>query len=179
MASNENQKEFVISISVFSHPDELGSVFIDRLISTYPHQATRQNLASESVNVSILQLEIENWQITIYITQPLGDNLIDKFPTEYYNTIAGAIILFSDDYQGSYKAARAFYRQLRKMNDDSSVPVTFVEVLEGSRNFNSDESVTLNNTSHETYYGLKPNDAKTFSKIIGSLTSQYMALHDK
>ncbi|MHA2225725.1 MAG: hypothetical protein ACXAC8_11005 [Candidatus Hodarchaeales archaeon] len=178
MTSIENQKEVVIKISVFSHPDDLGNVFIERLIQNYPHQATRQNASSESINISILQLEIENWQITIYISQPLGQSLIDKFPAEYYNAIAGAIILFSNNYRGSYKAARAFYRQLRKTNNDSSVPVTFVEVLEESSVFSNDESVTLSDVSHESYYGLSFNDAQTFGKIIGSLTSKYMALFD-
>ncbi|MFX0206860.1 MAG: hypothetical protein ACFFDT_12815, partial [Candidatus Hodarchaeota archaeon] len=161
MANSGKCKEYLLNISILSHPDELVNPLIQKLIQTYPRQATLHKTSSKSENTFILQLEIENWCLTIYLLQPLSKYLGDKLLSHYYTEIAGSIILFSNNYPESFEAAQAFYQQVRKVNGNLPVLITFIEVL-GSKLPIIDEPEILDYEPNVTYYGIRENDEKAF-----------------
>ncbi|MHA2202789.1 MAG: hypothetical protein ACW991_03790 [Candidatus Hodarchaeales archaeon] len=173
MASTGNWKEYLLNISILSHPDELANPLIQRLIQTYPKQVTIHNTSSKSENVFILQLKLRSWRLTIYLVQPMGQ-LMDKMVSDYYTAIAGSIILFSNNPE-SFEAARAFYDQLRKINGNLPVLVTFIEVIDGDVP-NIDEPEVLDDSPNVTYYGIKENDEEAFSKIIKTFINNYFGI---
>lgn len=174
MTHNAEWKEFLLKISIFSHPDDITGPLIQKLMYSYPYQATRQDRSSQSENIFILQLEIENWRITIYLQQPLGKNLIDKLPSHYYSGTAGSIILFSHGDEMSYQAARAFYTRFRKINGDLPILVAFLEVYRGAQTPLLDEPEILEESPNTFYYGINENNEKVFGKIIGAIVGKYM-----
>ena len=173
MASDSNWKEYLLNISILSHPDELANPLIQRLVQTYPKQVTLHNTSSKSENVFILQLELKSWRLTIYLVQPLG-KLMDKMVSDYYTAIAGSIILFSNNPE-SFEAARAFYDQVRKINNNLPVLITFIEVIDGDVPI-IDEPEVLENLSNVTYYGIRENDEEAFSKIIRTFVNNYFGI---
>jgi hypothetical protein len=173
MANDSNWKEYLLNISILSHPDELANPLIQKLIQTYPKQVTLHNTSSKSENVFILQLELKSWRLTIYLVQPMGQ-LMDKMVSDYYTSIAGSIILFSNNPE-SFEAARGFYDQLRKINGNLPVLVTFIEVVEGDVPI-IDEPEVLENLSNVTYYGIRENDEEAFSKIIRTFVNNYFGI---
>ncbi|MFX1286759.1 MAG: hypothetical protein ACFFB5_24185 [Promethearchaeota archaeon] len=175
MADNGNRKEYLLNISILSHPDELVNPLIQKLIQTYPRQATFHKTSSKSENTFILQLEIENWCLTIYLVQPLSRYLEEKLLSHYYSEIAGSIILFSTDNPESFEAAQIFYQQLRKINANLPVLITFIEVL-GSGAPIIDEPEILDYEPNVTYYGIRKNDEKAFSKIIETFIGNYFGI---
>ncbi|UCE13000.1 MAG: hypothetical protein JSV04_12510 [Candidatus Heimdallarchaeota archaeon] len=174
MTHNEKWKEILLKVTIFCHPDDIAAPLIQKLINSYPYQVTRQESSSDLENIFILQLEIENWRITIYLHQPLGHHLIDKMPSHYYSGIAGSIILFSHNKDKSYQAARAFYTRFRKVNGDSPILVAFVEVYQGAQSPLLDEPEILEESPNTLYYGLNENDGKGLGKIIGAVVGRYM-----
>ncbi|MFX0014910.1 MAG: hypothetical protein ACFFB2_00075 [Promethearchaeota archaeon] len=177
MVNNEKWKEYLLKISIFGHPDELVNPLIHKLVQTYPRQVTL-NLSSESENIYILQIEIENWRLTIYLVQPVSQYLIDKLPSHYYTEIAGSIILFSNDNLESFKAARTFYHQVRKVNGNLPVLVTFIEVIDSINIPIIDEPEVLSSSPNVIYYGIRENDEEAFSKIIETFVSRYFGFQE-
>ena len=175
MVDKGSSKEYLLNISILSHPDELVNPLIQKLIQAYPRQATLHETSSTSENTFILQLEIENWCLTIYLVQPVGNHLINKMSLHYYTAIAGSIIFFSNDYPESFEAAQAFYQQLRKLNGNLPVLITFIEVL-GSRVPIIEEPEILDHEPNVTYYGIRENDEKAFSKIIETFIGNYFGI---
>ncbi len=173
MANNGNWKEYLLKISIFGHPDELVNPLIQKLIQTYPLQVTMHKTSSKSENIFILQLEIENWRLTIYLVQPVGQHLADKMSSRFYTAIAGSIILFSNKNQKSFEAASAFYHQLRKLNGNLPVLVSFIEVLD---DVIVNEPEILDHAPNVTYYGIRENDEEAFSKIIETFVSNYFGI---
>lgn len=173
MAINGNWKEYLLTISVFGHPDGLVNPLIQKLIQAYPLQVTMHNTSSKSENIFIFQLEIENWRITIYLVQPVGQHLTDKMSSRFYTAIAGSIILFSNNNRKSFEAASTFYHRLRKLNGNLPVLVSFIEVLD---DVIVNEPEILDHAPNVTYYGIKENDEKAFSKIIETFVSNYFGI---
>ncbi|MHA2244445.1 MAG: hypothetical protein ACXADY_05710 [Candidatus Hodarchaeales archaeon] len=174
MANNGNWKEYLLKISIFGHPDELINPLIQKLLLTYPLQATLHNTSSKSENTFIIQLEIENWRITIYLVQPVGQHLTDKMSSCFYTAIAGSIILFSNNNRKSFEAASTFYRQLRKLNGNLPILVSFIEVLDDDVIVNEPE--ISDHAPNVTYYGIREDDEKAFSKIIENFVSNYFGI---
>ncbi len=177
MVNRGNSKEYLLNISILSHPDELFNPLIQKLIQAYPRQATLHETSSKSENTFILQLEIEDWRLTIYLIQPVGNNLTDKMSLHYYSPIAGSIILFSYDYPESFEAAQTFYQQLRKVNGNLPVLITFIEVL-GSGIPILEEPEILDYEPNVKYYGIRENDEKAFNKIIETFIGNYFGIQE-
>ncbi len=179
MAANSNWKEYLLKISILGHPDKLVSPLIHKLILSYPSQATLHNTSSVSEktteNTYILQLELQSWRLTIYLVQPLGQHLIDKLQSHYYTAIAGSIVIFSNNDPESFEAAKNFYSQIRQVNGNLPVLITFIEVL-GSRIPVIDEPETLNRESQVSYYGIREHDEAAFSKIIEAFIGNYFGI---
>lgn len=173
MVSDGNWKEYLLNISILSHPDELANPLIQRLIQTYPKQVTLHNTSSKSENVFILQLELKRWRLTIYLVQPMGQ-LMNKMVSDYYTAIAGSIILFSNNPE-SFEAARAFYHQLRKINGNLPVLVSFIEVIDDTVP-TLDEPEVLEASPNVNYYGIRENDEQAFSKIIETFVNDYFGI---
>ena len=174
MANNGNWKEYLLKISIFGHPDELITPLIQKLIQTYPLQVTMHNSLSKSENIFILQLEIKNWRLTIYLVQPVGQQLIDKMSSRFYTAIAGSIILFSNNNRISFEAARSFYEQLKKLNGNLPILISFIELLDDDVIVNEPE--ILDHAPNVTYYGIRENDEEAFSKIIETFVSNYFGI---
>lgn len=174
MASNNNWKEYLLKISILGHPDEIVNPLIHKLILSYPRQATLHN-TSVAENIFILQLELKSWRLTVYLVQPLGQYLIDKLQSHYYTAIAGSVVIFSNNDPESFEAAKNFYSQIRQVNGNLPVLITFIEVL-GSRVPVIDEPETLNRESQVSYYGIRENDEAAFSKIIEAFIGNYFGV---
>jgi hypothetical protein len=99
---------------------------------------------------------------------------MEKMVTDYYTAIAGSIILFSNNPE-SFEAARAFYDQLKKINGNLPVLVTFIELINDNVPL-IDEPEVLDDSPNVTYYGIREDDEEAFSKIIKTFINNYFGI---
>ncbi len=159
-----------VRISVLSHPDETAIHLIQQLLAKYPTQSTHMNVSVLSANISTFEWYFSNAPVKILLIHPIGRLFTDKLHKRYYKS-SGATILFSRKDKDSFLAAKVFYQNFRKSDDQLSKPVAFVELFDKSDEILIDEHEILENKP-VVYYSIKPDDEVTFQKILEALAKQ-------
>jgi hypothetical protein len=108
--------------------------------------------------------------VKILLIQPVGRLFTDKLHTRYYKS-SGATILFSRNDPDSFLAAKVFYQNFRKTEDQLSKPVAFVELFDKSDEPVIDEQEILDDKP-VVYYSIKPDDVINFQQILETLVKQ-------
>ncbi len=170
MTINRYKYEYLIRISVLSHPDELVGQLIRQLVQKHHGQTTNHTFESISISISTLRVFTEDCWVKLIIIQSIGRGFFDKMVQHYFRS-RGAIILLSKDSADSFESARAFYHYFRLINRDPSIPVAFVEIQKKSNDILLEEVIQLKQELPDFYYGIRFDDFKAFEKILLSLVN--------
>ncbi|UCE14788.1 MAG: hypothetical protein JSV04_06300 [Candidatus Heimdallarchaeota archaeon] len=161
------EDENIVRISVLSHPDEETTHLIQRFIEKHSPNSTFKNISVISVNVSTFEWQLSEALTKVLLIQPVGD-FTDKLHTRFYQT-SGAVILFSQDNQDSFVAAKVFYQNYWKYGDGSSKPIVFIEISNLTDEISINKREKLEEIPNVVYHSLQLNDIRSFQEILGFL----------
>lgn len=175
MTATGHEAEYLLRISVLSHPDELVGRLVQHLVQKYHGRTTNHTFKAISISISTFRVFIDECWVKLILYQPIGQRFFDKMVQHYFRS-QGALILLSKDNPDSFKSARAFYHDFRLINCDPNVPVAFVEIQDKPYDLILQEAVQLEQGPPDFYYGIKPDDIKGFGKILLTLITSNLAV---
>ncbi|MFX1285838.1 MAG: hypothetical protein ACFFB5_19510 [Promethearchaeota archaeon] len=173
MSENNLTTGMIFNIAILSFLDKPVDHIIQAFLQKYPDQIENQE-SRVSLNIVSILFETDQSIVRINLMQPISPYLIDKLAKNHYTEKEGAIILFSKSNDHSFKAAKTFYKKLIKENEDSPIPIAFVELLEidESSHLNIQEPEILEDNPYVAYYGITEN-ADGFEVILQFIIQNY------
>ena len=163
----------IFNIAILTFLDKPTDHIIQAFLQKYPDQIKTQE-TNNSLNLVSFLFETDQKIIKINLMQPISPHLIDKLANTYYNEKEGAIILFSKNNEYSFKAAKKFYKKLRKENEGFPLPIVFVELIEidESNQLHINEPEILEDAPNVAYYGITEN-ADGFDSVLRFMIQKY------
>ncbi|MFX0172645.1 MAG: hypothetical protein ACFE9L_12060 [Candidatus Hodarchaeota archaeon] len=171
MIESQRSGEIVLKLCVLSHPDELAINFIKKLVTENQGQSTE--FEALGVSIATIKVHFDDKRIKIVLLRTNGQEFFKKLRSSYKNT-SGAIIFFTKENPISFEKARQFYHSFCKIVDDPAVPVTFMDVIDSSKEIlfvdpeEAEDGQTL-------YYELNTDDIQAFFKILKIIAGKYLA----
>ncbi|MFX1507734.1 MAG: hypothetical protein ACFFDC_16730 [Promethearchaeota archaeon] len=168
MTSTRSKDEYMLRISVLSHPDELVGQLVQYLVQKHQGRTTNHTFKAISISISTFRVFTDDCWVKLILDRPIGQRFFDKMVQNYFRS-QGALILLSKDNPDSRESARAFYYNFRSINCDPNIPVAFVEIQENPNDIILNEAIQLEQGPPDFYYGIKSDNFKGFRKILLSL----------
>jgi hypothetical protein len=174
VTANKSKEEYLIRISVLSHPDELVGQLVQHLVQKHYGRTTNHTFKAISISISTLRVFTDDCWVKLILVQPIGRGFFDKMVQHYFRS-RGALILLSTDNAYSFESARAFYHYFRFINRDPRIPVAFVEIQDKPDALLLEEAIQLEQGLPDFYYGIRLDDFEAFRKILLSLITYNLA----
>ncbi|MFX0211175.1 MAG: hypothetical protein ACFFDT_34665 [Candidatus Hodarchaeota archaeon] len=171
MTGSSQKSEFVLKLCALSHPDQLATNFIKKLVEEYHGKFTE--FKALGVSISTIKVQLDNKRVKIVLLRINGQEFFKKL-RPYYKDTSGAIIFFTKENTESFEKARQFYGFFGKIINVPDVPVVFLDVIDSSKQvFLDDPEETENGLT--LYYELNEDDIQAFIKILRVIANKYLA----
>ena len=169
----------IFNIAILTFLDKPVDHIIHAFLQKYPDQIIENQDTDVSLNLVSFLFKTDQKIIKINLMQPISPFLIDKLASKYYNEKEGAIILFSKNNEYSFKAAKTFYKRLKKENEAFPIPIVFIELLETNEfsQLHINEPEVLEDTPDVAYYGITEN-ADGFEAVLQFLIQNYYTANE-
>lgn len=162
-----------VKVCVLSQPKDLVNQFIQELLQKHQEESSYRNFAALGLSISTINVQIENNRVQLILLQTSGQEFSDKLRL-YYHGASGAIILFERNNQDSFEAAKRNFQFFKKVNQNSHVPVIFVDIVDKSKVIIIDDPEKLEDEPNILYYEINENNNQAFSNIIEFIISKYI-----
>jgi len=171
LIGSKQNSEIVLKLCALSHPDELATNFIKKLVEENFGQSTE--FEALGVSISTIKVQLDSKCVKIVLLRINGQEFFKKL-RPYYKDTSGAIIFFTKENSESFEKARHFFKSFGKIINVPDVPVVFMDVIERSKQvFLEDPEETESGLT--LYYELNEDDTQAFIKILRVIASKYLA----
>ncbi|MFX0015303.1 MAG: hypothetical protein ACFFB2_09385 [Promethearchaeota archaeon] len=172
MTEITSRDEFKVKVCILSHPEELVSHFIQKLLQKHKERALNRNFAALGLSISTISLFADDKPVKLILIQTSGQKFMEKLRV-YYQGASGAIILFERNNSDSFESAKRHFHYFQNIILNPRAPIIFIDVLEINPLIDDPERLT--GSPNVLYYEINENNFQAFNDIIESIIYTYIS----